>query len=236
MVWKHFPCYWPFVWWESTGQRWIPLTKVSKAAFDTCISFNVSLNKLLNKHSIFCLFETPWPSRDVIAMIGWGNGMMGAGHQAIAISNTVEPLWKGQESIAKVAKFGPFPCTILYKSCLFHPSWEATFLHSGETDEANCSWLHPVWPPPKRPDRDSTFRVESRASTELIFCIHRDFDGRNNVYKPCRLVCECCRDISAWKSRVMKPTVLRDPGRMKPIEYRDEANWFSNWTDGANCW
>ena len=108
--------------------------------------------------------------------------------------------------------------------------------HSGETDEANCSWLHPVWPPPKRPDRDSTFCVESRASTELIFCIHRDFDVRNNVYKPLRLVWECCRDISAWKSRMMKPTVLRDPGRMKPTEYRDEANWFSNWTDGANCW
>ena len=29
--------------------------------------------------------------------------------------------------------------------------------HSGETDEANCSWLHPVWPSPKRPDQDNTF-------------------------------------------------------------------------------
>ena len=111
-----------------------------------------------------------------------------------------------------------------------------TKLHSGETDEANCSWLHPVWPPPKRPDQDSTFCVVSRASTDLIFCIHRDFDVRNKVYKPRRLVCECCRDISAWKLRVMKPTVLRDPGRMRPTEYRDEANWFSNWTDEANCW
>ena len=82
--------------------------------------------------------------------------------------------------------------------------------HSGETDEANCSWLHPVWPPPKRPDQDNTFCVVSRASTELIFCIHRDFDARNNMCKPRRLVCECCRDISAWKSRVMKPTVLED--------------------------
>ena len=26
----------------------------------------------------------------------------------------------------KVTKFGPFPCTILYKSCLFYPSWQAT--------------------------------------------------------------------------------------------------------------
>ena len=108
--------------------------------------------------------------------------------------------------------------------------------HSGETDEANCSWLHPVWPPPKRPDRDSTFCVESRASTALIFCMHRDFDARNNVYKSRRIACECYRDISAWKSRAMKPTVLRDPGRMKPTEYRDEANWFSNSTDGANYW
>ena len=117
-------------------------------------------------------------------------------------------------------------------------TWHIYFrnYHSGETDEANCSWLHPVWPPPKRPDQDSTFCVVSRASTELIFCTHRIFYVRNNVYKPRRLVCECCRDISTWKSRVMKPTVLRDPGRMKPTEYMDEANWFSNWTDEANCW
>ena len=108
--------------------------------------------------------------------------------------------------------------------------------HSGETDEANCSWLHPVWPPPKRPDQDSTFCAVNRASTELIFCIHRDFDVRNNVCKPRWLVWECCRDISAWKLGVMKQTVFRDAGRMKPTEYRDEANWFSNWADYANCW
>ena len=34
---------------------------------------------------------------------------------------TVEPFWKGQESLTKVAKFCPFPCTILYKSCSFYP-------------------------------------------------------------------------------------------------------------------
>ena len=39
---------------------------------------------------------------------------------------TVEPLWKGQESLTKVAKFGPFRRIILYKSCLFCPSWQAT--------------------------------------------------------------------------------------------------------------
>ena len=40
--------------------------------------------------------------------------------------NTVEPLWKGQECLTKVAKFGPFSCTILYKWCLFYPLWQAT--------------------------------------------------------------------------------------------------------------
>ena len=38
----------------------------------------------------------------------------------------MEPLWKGQGSLTKVAKFCPFPCTILYKSCLFYPLWQAT--------------------------------------------------------------------------------------------------------------
>ena len=97
--------------------------------------------------------------------------------------------------------------------------------HSGETDEANCSWLHPVWPPPKRPDQDITFCVVSRASTERIFCIHWDFDVRNNVHKPRRLVCEYCPDISAWKSRVMKPTVLGDEANFWGAFAWDEANW-----------
>ena len=39
---------------------------------------------------------------------------------------TVSHNWKGQESLTKVAKFDQFPCTILYKSCLFYPSWQAT--------------------------------------------------------------------------------------------------------------
>ena len=34
---------------------------------------------------------------------------------------TVEPLWKGQESLTKVAKFGPSQHIILYESCLFDP-------------------------------------------------------------------------------------------------------------------
>ena len=48
---------------------------------------------------------------------------------------TVEPLWKGQGNLTKVAEFCPFPCTILYKSCLFYPSWQATSF------ERPPSWL-----------------------------------------------------------------------------------------------
>ena len=41
---------------------------------------------------------------------------------------TVEPLWKGQECLTKIAKFGPFPCAILYKSSLFYPSSQVILL------------------------------------------------------------------------------------------------------------
>ena len=84
-------------------------------------------------------------------------------------------------------------------SGLGHPLRLLTELHchSGETDEANCSWLHPAWPSPKPPDQDNTFSVVSRASTELLICIHRYCEVRDNVCKPRRLVCDCCRDISA---------------------------------------
>ena len=47
-------------------------------------------------------------------------------HRRLCHRNTVEPLWKGQKSLTKVAKFRLFPCTILYKSCLCYPSWHAT--------------------------------------------------------------------------------------------------------------
>ena len=60
------------------------------------------------------------------------------------------------------------------------------------------------------------------------------FNVGHNVYKPQQLVWESCRDISRWKSRVMKPTVLLDLGRMKPTEYSDEVTWFSNWNNEAH--
>ena len=56
-------------------------------------------------------------------------------------------LWKGKESLTKVAKFGPFPRTILYKVCLFYPSWRATSLrghHLGwprEGSHCMSSWF-----------------------------------------------------------------------------------------------
>ena len=49
--------------------------------------------------------------------------------------NTVEPLWKGHESLTNIAKVGPFPRIILYKSCLIYPSWQATAF------ERPLSWM-----------------------------------------------------------------------------------------------
>ena len=40
--------------------------------------------------------------------------------------HTVEPLWKCQGCPTKVAKYGPFPCIILYKSYLLYHLWQAT--------------------------------------------------------------------------------------------------------------
>ena len=48
---------------------------------------------------------------------------------------TVETLWKAYVCLTKVAKFGPFSCTILYKSCLSNPSWQAT------SSEKPPSWV-----------------------------------------------------------------------------------------------
>ena len=50
------------------------------------------------------------------------------------ITYTVESLRKGQECLIEVAKFSPFLSTILHKSCLFYPSWQAT------TIERPSSW------------------------------------------------------------------------------------------------
>ena len=44
------------------------------------------------------------------------------------------------------------------------------------------------------------------------------------MYKPRHSVCECCRDISAGKSRVMKPTVLGDEVNFWGAIATDEAN------------
>ena len=61
--------------------------------------------------------------------------------------NTVEPLWKGQECLTKFAKLCSFPCTILYKSCLFYPSWQATSFERHPSWVAfiegfHCMWFH----------------------------------------------------------------------------------------------
>ena len=54
--WKHLPRYWP-LWGESTGNRWIPLTKPVTRSFD--IFCDLRLNKRLSKQSGLRCFETP---------------------------------------------------------------------------------------------------------------------------------------------------------------------------------
>ena len=44
----------------------------------------------------------------------------------LPFKTSVEPLSKDQESFTLVAKSGAFLRNILYKSCLFYPSWQAT--------------------------------------------------------------------------------------------------------------
>ena len=85
--------------------------------------------------------------------------------------------------------------------------------------------LQLVWPPPKQPDRDSTVSVISTTSTKLILYIHRVVDIRNNVCKPHRIVWEHYRDISGWKSRMIKPTLLGDVANCRVTFTYDEANW-----------
>ena len=48
---------------------------------------------------------------------------------------TVEPIWKGQENLTKVAEFGPFPRTILFLQIMFilplmagHLFWKTAIL------------------------------------------------------------------------------------------------------------
>ena len=59
--------------------------------------------------------------------------------------STVEPLWKGQECLTKVTNFGPFSCTILYKSCLFYPSWQATSFERPSSWAAFREGFHCIW-------------------------------------------------------------------------------------------
>ena len=56
--------------------------------------------------------------------------------------STVEALWKGQECLTKVAKLVPFPCTILYNTCLFYPSWQATSFERPPSQVAFIEGFH----------------------------------------------------------------------------------------------
>ena len=105
------------------------------------------------------------------------------------------------------------------------PIWLLGRFHSGETEEASCSWLHKIWPSPRRPGRASTIYVVSGTSTKLILCIDRVFDVWNKVYKPHRIVWGRCRYINGWKWPVMKPTVHEDEANCRATFGQDEGNW-----------
>ena len=65
--------------------------------------------------------------------------------QLVKYAHTVEPIWKGQGSLTKVAKLGPFPGTILYKSCLFYHSWQATSCERPPSWVAFIEGFHCNW-------------------------------------------------------------------------------------------
>ena len=69
-------------------------------------------------------------------------GMLWNQWWTISLVHTVEPLWKGQECLTKVAKFGPLPGIVLYKSCLFYPSWQATSFERPPFGVAFIEGLH----------------------------------------------------------------------------------------------
>ena len=56
--WKHFSSYWPFVWGESTDDRWIPLRKGHWSG-TLGVFFDLRLNNRLSKQSRRWWFETP---------------------------------------------------------------------------------------------------------------------------------------------------------------------------------
>ena len=113
----------------------------------------------------------------------------------------------------------PYGVWVYVQHCLGECYIVSHYHHSGKTDEGNCSWLHPIWPPQKRPDRDGMICMVSRTSTKWFFAC------TDNVYKPHLLICDCSRDISGWKLWVMKSTVLGDEANCRTAFVWDEANW-----------
>ena len=55
------------------------------------------------------------------------------------------PSGKAGKNLIKVAKLGPFPRTIIYKSCLFYPSWQATSFESPPSWVAFTEGFHCIY-------------------------------------------------------------------------------------------
>ena len=93
--------------------------------------------------------------------------------------STVEPLWKAR-NVTKVAQFGPFRCTILYKSCLFCPSRQTGHLFWKVTILGSLYWGVPSVHENRRTCQ--TFLM-ARAK-----CPMRDFINFNRIYKAQRTI------------------------------------------------
>ena len=130
--------------------------------------------------------------------------------------STVEPLWKGQESLTKVAKFGPFPCTILYKSYLFYPSWQVTSF------ERPPSWMAFI----------EGFHCSSKMPyglhpTGLLATLNNCLPGW--YYTAKALMVEKTHPLTHWgwdKMAAISQTILSNPfSWMKMFEFRLRFHW-----------
>ena len=86
----------------------------------------------------------------------------------------------GTECLTQVAKFGPFRCTILFKSCLFYPSWQTGHLFWKVTILGGL-----YWGVPSVHENCRTCRTFFMARAK---CPMRDFVNFNRIYKAHRTI------------------------------------------------
>ena len=73
-----------------------------------------------------------WPNFVTLVRLSW----------PFKRGSTMTPLWIGHECLTKLTKFGPYPCTILYKLCLFYPWSQAIYFKRPPSWVAFIEGLH----------------------------------------------------------------------------------------------